>query len=85
MSQIETTSGRATADDTGTPPAVQAPVPLADAATPTAQLPDGEQRAHMIAEAAYYLALQRGFQNGDPQEDWLAAEREIDQRLTTTH
>lgn len=47
---------------------------------------DGEQRTHMIAEAAYYRALQRGFTGGSPQEDWLAAEREIDESLmAATH
>jgi hypothetical protein len=30
-----------------------------------------------IAEAAYYLAEQRGFVPGHELEDWLAAEREI--------
>lgn len=36
-----------------------------------------DQREQMIAEAAYYRALQRGFSGGDPVEDWLQAEREI--------
>lgn len=40
-----------------------------------------EERQRMIAEAAYYRALQRGFSGGDSVEDWLAAEREIDERL----
>lgn len=31
----------------------------------------------MIAEAAYYRAAARGFQGGDPLDDWLAAEAEI--------
>jgi hypothetical protein len=35
----------------------------------------------MIAEAAYYRALERGFQGGDPVQDWLAAERDIDHEL----
>lgn len=47
--------------------------------------PDGEQREHMIAEAAYYRALNRGFDGRDPNEDWYAAEREIDGRLSTVH
>jgi hypothetical protein len=40
-----------------------------------------EERQRMIAEAAYFRALQRGFSGGDAVDDWLAAEREIDQRL----
>lgn len=40
-----------------------------------------EKRRHMIEEAAYYRALKRGFDGGDPVEDWLAAEREINRLL----
>ncbi len=36
------------------------------------------QRQEMVAEAAYLRAEQRGFGPGDPMEDWLAAEREVD-------
>lgn len=35
----------------------------------------------MIAEAAYFRAASRGFQGGDPVQDWLAAEAEIDRVL----
>jgi hypothetical protein len=35
----------------------------------------------MIAEAAYYLAQQRDFQNGDPVQDGLHAEAFIDDKL----
>lgn len=35
----------------------------------------------MIAEAAWNRAVARGFANGDPVSDWLAAEREIDSQL----
>jgi len=43
---------------------------------------DGNEIRHdMIAEAAYYRAQKRGFQNGDPIEDWLAAEAEIDEQM----
>jgi hypothetical protein len=40
-----------------------------------------EQRYHMIAEAAYFHAEQRGFAGGDPAQDWLEAEAEIDRIL----
>jgi len=40
-----------------------------------------EQRAVMIAEAAYYIAQRRGFELGDPLEDWLIAEAQIDALL----
>jgi hypothetical protein len=40
-----------------------------------------EERFNMIAEAAYFCAERRGFQGGNPVEDWLAAEKEIDAKL----
>ena len=40
-----------------------------------------ERRREMIAEAAYLRAEQRGFAQGDAQDDWLAAEREVDMLL----
>ena len=39
-----------------------------------------EERRRMIAEAAYYRAMRRGFAAGGEMDDWLAAEREINQR-----
>ena len=40
-----------------------------------------DERRRMIAEAAYYRAERRGFTAGREVDDWLAAEREISQRL----
>ena len=40
-----------------------------------------EERQRMIAEAAYFRAMQRGFNDGDPVNDWLVAEREINRLL----
>jgi len=45
------------------------------------QLVSTEERQRLIAEAAYYRAQQRGFSGGDPLDDWLAAERQINQAL----
>lgn len=39
------------------------------------------ERHRLIAEAAYYRSLKRGFEGGSPMEDWLAAESEIDRQL----
>ena len=39
------------------------------------------ERRDRIALAAYLRAERRGFQGGDPVEDWLAAEAEIDDAL----
>ena len=38
-------------------------------------------RRQMIEEAAYFRAEKRGFASGDPANDWLLAEKEIDQLL----
>ena len=40
-----------------------------------------QERHHMIEEAAYYRAEHRAFHGGDPVEDWLAAESEVDEML----
>ena len=42
---------------------------------------DPAVRHQMIAEAAYLRAELRGFGDGDPLDDWLAAEREVDSLL----
>jgi len=41
-----------------------------------------ETRRAMIAEAAYYIAEQRGFSGGRDVEDWLLAEKQIDAGLS---
>lgn len=40
-----------------------------------------QDRQHMIAEAAYYIAARRGFNGGDPVTDWIEAERQINRVL----
>lgn len=53
---------------------------------PAAPPPDAqEQRNHFIAVAAYYIAERRGFDGGDPGDDWTQAEREIDRLLAEGH
>jgi hypothetical protein len=42
---------------------------------------DPQQRAALIARAAYFRALQRDFAPGKEEEDWLAAEAEVDAEL----
>jgi Protein of unknown function (DUF2934) len=41
-----------------------------------------EQRQRMIREAAYFRAEKRGFVGGSAQDDWRAAQQEIDERLS---
>lgn len=40
-----------------------------------------EHRQSMIREAAYFHAERRGFLGGDPMQDWMEAEVEIDRML----
>lgn len=40
-----------------------------------------ERRLQLIAEAAYFRALGRGFGKGREEQDWLEAEAEVDARL----
>lgn len=42
---------------------------------------DPQQRAGLIAQAAYFRALERGFAPGNEMEDWLAAEAQVDAEL----
>ena len=39
------------------------------------------EREAMIREAAYFRAEQRGFTDSSPEQDWLAAAEEVDERL----
>jgi hypothetical protein len=65
--------------------AVRAAKPGAKAAVKKAARPvSTEQRRQLIAEAAYFRALSRGFAGGDPVADWLDAEREVNQALGKT-
>ena len=41
-----------------------------------------EERQQMIAVAAYFRAQGRNFEPGQEVEDWLAAEAEIDEKLS---
>ena len=42
---------------------------------------DTEARQQLIAEEAYLIAEQRGFQGGDAAEDWARAEQQVNHRL----
>lgn len=42
---------------------------------------DADERRRMIAESAYFRAQRRGFELGHADEDWLAAETEVDAEL----
>jgi hypothetical protein len=51
------------------------------AGTPPRITVSEEARRAMIAEAAYLRAERRGFAAGNEEEDWLAAEAEVDRLL----
>jgi hypothetical protein len=56
--------------------------PAAPAAVSSPRLTVSEEaRRAMIAEAAYLRAERRGFATGNEEEDWLAAEAEVDALL----
>ena len=42
-----------------------------------------EERERMIREAAYLRAERRGFADGSPEKDWLAAEAQVDEMLAS--
>lgn len=70
-------------------PAVKATTTTTDKAAKSAPkrvkatpIPD-EQRRHMIATAAYYLATQRGFSGDCEMQDWFAAEMQIEAQLNS--
>lgn len=42
---------------------------------------DTEHRQRLIAEEAYLIAEQRGFQGGDSAQDWATAEKRVNHRL----
>ncbi|MGD8843307.1 MAG: DUF2934 domain-containing protein [Gammaproteobacteria bacterium] len=52
--------------------------PADTAASPATEEAIGSEDRHlMISEAAYFRALERGFEGGNPEEDWYAAEADI--------
>jgi hypothetical protein len=70
---------RTAAPANASPPRTALPT-SGDAATAS----DAQRRQALIAEAAYYRAVERGFAPGAEVDDWLAAEREVNNRLLST-
>jgi hypothetical protein len=58
-----------------------APEPAPPRAQTQPPFVDPQQRTTLIARAAYFRALNRGFAPGEELEDWLAAEAEVDAEL----
>lgn len=53
--------------------------------TVSAPVLSSEQRSHYVAVAAFYISERRGFTLGNPVEDWLAAEAEVDRLIASGH
>ncbi len=68
-----------------TPPARRAPrkrkTPDESETAARPHFVDPQQRAGLIARAAYFRAMNRGFVPGYELTDWLAAEAEVDAEL----
>lgn len=65
------------------PVAAPAPASIPVPVVPQAVIAAGitpEERHRMVAEAAYYIALKKGF-NSDPAENWFEAEKQVDENL----
>jgi hypothetical protein len=61
-----------------------APLQAQAVPSPLSDEPQAPSQRHvMIAEAAFYIAQARGFTPSQELDDWLAAEREIEQRLSS--
>lgn len=62
-------------------PAKPAAKPRSRAAASKARTIPPEQKRNYIEVAAYYIAARRDFAPGDPLQDWIQAEAEIDALL----
>lgn len=93
MATRRTTGPTRTAESPQPPTEKSVPRPRAAPVTPapaTAGKPSRitvseDARRAMIAEAAYLRAERRGFMPGSEEEDWLAAEAEVDALLKAGH
>lgn len=62
-------------------PRKSAAKPKAEAEASVTRFVGLEQRAALIAEAAFFRAEKRGFAPGSEVQDWLAAEADVDAKL----
>ena len=76
-SPTETSTARASGSASRKAPAARAP-----SAERSPIKVSADTRRAMIAEAAYLRAERRGFVAGHEEEDWLAAEKEVDALLS---
>lgn len=83
-----TATAKKTVEKTAEPvaaPVAKAAQPRLEVSTPTLSTLSGNQRWKMVAEAAYYMAQQRGFGPGQQDNDWFKAEQMINSILSESH
>ena len=68
-----------TAPPIGSDPIIE---PQSDVVQQADERPARDEVERMIAEAAYYISAQRGFEPGHELDDWLAAEAQVLDRLS---
>ena len=79
--EVKSTAGAALPRTPASPASARSPeVKANDPARPKSI--SAEERYRLIAEAAYYRAEKRGFQGGDPAQDWIQAEKEVDAKFS---
>ncbi len=80
----ESTSSRESSATSNRPPRKRAASATPDTASTLGSMTvSADVRRGMIAEAAYLRAERRGFAPGHEDEDWLAAEKEVDAQLAS--
>lgn len=72
---------KSTGDNVQTKAQTKKPAPIATEREAPPVSDSAQKRHRLIAEAAYYRALARGFTPGGEMEDWVRAEAEIDHAL----
>lgn len=75
------TRSRKTSESTVAPMRTERTKPAGTQPPPSAESISNEERYRMISDRAYALAEARGFEPGHELEDWLAAERTVDERI----
>ena len=78
--EAESTRKKPKSEKPGKPPVRRQSVPRGALASASSNV-SSDERHRMIAEAAYHRAEKRGFMNGDPVQDWLEAEAQVESEL----
>ncbi|HEY5603876.1 MAG TPA: DUF2934 domain-containing protein [Gammaproteobacteria bacterium] len=74
-SEAKTTGKKSTASAATNPPTKKLKLAVKASAA------KDDKRFTLIQQTAYYIAEKRGFAGGDPEQDWLLAEQQVDEML----